>query len=535
MSGAVAIISMLHEAAERNSAVRRFRDRPVLEWTLRRLARSRALAGVRLMCREDQAASVRPIAQSHSVQLVTRPRIASPHLDAVSAALRWSDGWRGGLLGACHFDEGFDAKLIQDVIADDLLNHVALIQPSAGLVDPALADGLVEHARARPELDLTFTQSAPGLAPVVISRRLLDRLAEADAHPGRLLSYSPDTPGRDPITSDACMAVAHPIARTLERFTLDSERRVRRIESATASLNGQLVSAGAEDLVALATSAKWAEPWPREITLELTTRRATRAVYSAAAHLTTGRGDMPLDVAKSILAQFADIEDLRVTLGGVGDPALHPELRRIVEHAEQRGVRAMHLETDLLDVSPEMLEWLANSPLDVLSVHLPAMAPLTYQRAMGVDGFARVIENLKVLLRSRKRRTPIIVPTFTKCGLNLEEMERWYDQWLRALGAAAIIGPSDCAGQIPDVACADMAGPNRRPCRRLDSRMTILSDGAIVACEEDVLGKHALGRAPADDPTVIWRMKLAALREAHRRGDWAANPLCGRCREWHRP
>ena len=72
-------------------------------------------------------------------------------------------------------------------------------------------------------------------------------------------------------------------------------------------------------------------------------------------------------------------------------------------------------------------------------------------------------------------------------------MEAWYDQWLRAVGSAVIVGPSDFAGQIPDHAVADMAPPLRRPCARLESRMTILSDGRIVTCEQDVLGRQTLG------------------------------------------
>ena len=53
---------------------------------------------------------------------------------------------------------------------------------------------------------------------------------------------------------------------------------------------------------------------------------------------------------------------------------------------------------------------------------------------------------------------------------NLAEMEIWYDQWLKALGSAVIIGPSDFAGQITSVGLADMQPPKRSACRRLESR-----------------------------------------------------------------
>ena len=129
----------------------------------------------------------------------------------------------------------------------------------------------------------------------------------------------------------------------------------------------------------------------------------------------------------------------------------------------------------------------------------------------------------------------MLVPTFVKLAENLAQMEQWYDQWLRAVGSAVIVGPSDFAGQIPDHAIADMAPPLRRPCARLDSRITVLSDGRIVSCEQDVLGRQALGTLASDRIADVWARRFGALRADHNRGNWSRHALCGNCREWHRP
>jgi hypothetical protein len=532
VTNTLALISTLHEGATRNSATREFRARPVLDWTLSRLARATHLSGITILCWQDQTPSFQPIAKRHNATLIPHPRTHNPHLQATSAALRWSDGWRGGLLSTCHFDQGFHPHLTPQAATS--ADHIALIPPSAGLIDPSLTDALISHATNHPDLDLIFTQAAPGLAPTILSKPLLHRLAAANTHPGKLLSYSPDTPGRDPITSGACMPVPHRIARTLHRFTLDSARQIDRIHAATADLNGQLISTGAEELVEL-LSTTTPNDSPRDVTLELTTRRATRPIYSPTTHLQLTRADLPLETAKRILTQLSTIDDVRLTLAGAGDSLLHPNLRDIVEHARSAGIRAVHVETDLLEAPGPVLEWLGNSPLDILTVHLPALIPDTYHRIMGTDALPRVLENLKTLLRARKSRLPILVPTFTKCRQNLEEMEPWYDHWLRALGSAAIVGPSDYAAQIPDQACADMSGPVRKPCRRLSSRMTILSDGSIVACEQDVLARHPLGALPQDNIIQVWQTRFKTLREAHQQNRFNLNPLCGTCREWSRP
>src|SRR5688572_31321256 len=112
MSRAVAVVTMLHEPVDGNSATRSFRGVPVLEWTLSRLSRSRELSTIVVVCWEDQARDVENIARRRNATVFARPRQSSPPLEAISAALRWSDGWRGGLLSTCHFDAGFDGKLI---------------------------------------------------------------------------------------------------------------------------------------------------------------------------------------------------------------------------------------------------------------------------------------------------------------------------------------------------------------------------------------------------------------------------------------
>jgi hypothetical protein len=124
----------------------------------------------------------------------------------------------------------------------------------------------------------------------------------------------------------------------------------------------------------------------------------------------------------------------------------------------------------------------------------------------------------------------MVVPTFTKCRQNLDEMELWYDHWLRVLGQAVITGPTTYANQIPDQSCADMSPPSRRPCARINSRMTILSDGTIPSCEQDPLAAHPLGHSLTNQILPIWQQQFPQLRTDH-----TTRPLCQSCTEWHRP
>jgi hypothetical protein len=533
----VAIMSMLHEPAESNSATRTFLGIPVLQATLGRLTVAARVGSAVVLCWDDQADAVGPIAERAGARLISKgPRIALSYLEAITAARRWTDGWRGGLLGTCGFDLGFHGPFVLEAAKDLGADGVLLIDPAAGLLDPALLDATIEHADAHPEPEIYFAPTPPGVCGPLLRMPLLERLAAARQHPGRLLHYSPDVISREPLAGDSCVPVPTPVARAAHRLSLDSDRQIARIAAAVEPLNGELAGAPAELLVQRMRDANGPDPLPREVVLELNTARLSRPMFWPGRHLDIRRPDLPIKLARDLFKQLAALDDTRLTLAGVGDPLLASNVFDVIDAARAAGL-AVHLETDLLGRNLEVVRRLAGSAIDVVSVHLPAVRPETYAATMGTDGYRRALEHVHAFVAERAARgrgVPVLAPLFTKCRNNLAEMEAWYDQWLRAVGSAVIVGPSDFAGQIPDHAVADMAPPLRRPCARLASRMTILSDSRIVSCEQDVMGRQTLGRLGEDSIETVWQQQFGMVREEHCKGQWQSRPLCAGCREWHR-
>ena len=537
MKSITAILSLLHEpAGARCSAVRRFRSKPVLAWTLDRLAKSQELTGVAVLCWDDQHTSVVDAVDGRAI-VRSRSRVAIPELESVAAAQRWADGWRGGLLATCNFDLGFYGPWHHQLATELKSDAIVLIEPSAALVDPELIDQLVVHAKSDDSLEYAFAPAAPGLMGFLIRPTLLNRLAAGKAHPGRLMHYHPDQTSREPIAMPNCVKIAAPLARTVHRFTLDNDRQVARIGVATEPLNGQLILSGAEELVRRSGHANHFGLLPREIVLELNTRRATKPIFWAGQARNTERENLDLEQAHKLFAELSNAEGTRITLAGLGDPLLHPQIFDFIKAAHGGGRATINIETDLLDLAEPQLERLANSEADIISINIPALSPRTYAAVMGRDALAAVMDNTRRLLAFRNKRgaVPIVAAVFTKCRQNMAEMEPWYDQWIRALGAAVVRGPSDFIGKIPDVAIGDMSPPGRRPCARLASRITILSDGTIVACEQDICGEKPLGRLGRDLLADVWKGGMQSLRNNHLAGNLANQPLCAACREWHRP
>ena len=538
MTNVIAIISMLHEPAERHSADRLFRNAPVLDWTLRRLGATESLESTTILCWDDQLSLVNRVAAIRQVGVISKGhRQTTATMNAITTARRWSDGWRSGLLGTCEFDLGFAPLWTQEMMQLHDADAVLLVDPASALLDPDLVESLIAYSETQPTAELCFMQAAPGLAGTLLRRELVDRLTIANMHPGRLLTYFPDHHGVDPIGKPGCAPVPTPVARSVHRFKLDSDRQIDRAERSTAHLNGHLFSTGAERLVINMRGIEETDRLPREVVLEINTRRNSRPIFSPGAHLEIHRPEMTVAVAEQLFSELALMNDMRLTLSGAGDPLLSPVFFDIIYAAKQAGIGAINIETDLIGIAPEVLHRLARSGIDVVSVHFPAATAPTYASIMKIDGFSAALTNVNTLeaeIKSIGQGNPLIAMILVKMQANLGEMEGWYDYWLRRFGHAVIVGPSDYAGQIPDLAVADMSPQNRRPCERLSSRLTILSDGRVVSCEQDVLGKQTMGIIGETPIQEIWQQRFRQLRSCHQKSQWNDKPLCGGCREWSR-
>ena len=535
---AVAILSLLDEQrirgvsaslassrfADKTRAGRSCHEEQVIAITACRILRAASIEEVCVLCWEDQRAELNQIENLR----IVGPRRTTAAMAETSASLRWSDGWRGGLLGRTTFDRGFDAGAILAALDAFDADAAVLIDPASVLIDPATLDALVAQLNGLPDQMYAFAPGAVGSGAMILRRAAVEELARTNRGPGSLLTYHPDRPGHDPIAKSFAIAVPPRVARSSVRLTADSTRQLRKLSLVQADT--------AEAAVNALETLRTLDDMPRDVTLELTTRRATKPMTSILSVREVVRPDLTLDTARLIFDQLGAVDDIRLTLAGVGDPLMNANAIAIIDAARSAGIRAIHVETDLLPDDPTTLETLAASEIDILSFHLPAAHIVTYTKVMGVNRMNDVLENVKRFMLARAVRNsgvPILVPTFVKCEANLGEMEAWYDQWIRAVGTAVITGPSDFSGRIEYAGVATMHASRRQPCRRLASRMTILCDGTIASCEEDVLGEQSCGAA--DNISRAWSDGLSMLRSLHAEHRWDESELCKSCEMWDRP
>ena len=532
----------------------------VLRRSVARALAARSLANVAILAPADQHDRIRQLLG----ELASAPRLLLAELPAdrraafgsfdparVRLARRWSlAGWRGGISGACWFDEMLAPVAMSDLARREQADAVVLLSPDAVLLDAALVDATVAQGELVRELyRLAISQAPPGLGAACLGADLLAELANAGQSVGRVLAYDPAARQNDVATKEACVKLPIEAIACPHRFLADTARSFALLE--------QLIArCGDSPTVAQSASAANAifegqpERWPAEIDFELTTDRPvadslrpSRAPVSAVEPpLVPIRG--PVDdptverVCESLRSMAAD--DIVVTLAGFGDPLLHPNVLAIAERLKTAGALAVAVRTSGVGLTDDCIARLIDSAVDLVCVELDAATRESYRALKSADCFDAVTAGMNKLLEARQRRNqpgPLLVAEMVKCPATLAEMEEFFDRW-RLADEAHLAGLHEYGGQFRSPAGPGWptCSPRRGPCRRIDRRMTVLADGTVPICDIDFQAGRPIGRLAGHRLDEIWLgPEMSRLRRDHHQLNLADWPLCQACDQWNRP
>ncbi len=517
--------------------------KPVLRHTIERVLRADRVTSIHVLTPASQVSDVLTLVGDLGVAIERFDEAPPAYAQLVRAGRVWGlDGWRGGIGELCAFDEDIHVPLLDALAQRTSADAVVSIPAAAALLDPAMINGMVRHYETYAETArITITQAPPGLGAVVLSSAVLKDLAPAGQPPGFLLTYRPDQPAADVTGKEACYRPAAQVIESRGRLLCDTHRSFERVRG--------LLAAGGEDWDAERIAGQLAEQqfrhvdsMPEEIEVELTTvdPLMPHSILRPRGDEVGSRGPMRLDVIEAIASTIAPYDDIRIVLGGFGEPTSHPDFARICHIFRASGAAAIAVRThagiDHTGVDGSAVEAaLFDTPVDVIEVTLDATTARTYQEVHGVDAFDRIlarVESWLSLRATRKQVLPLIVPSFVKANENLYEMEEFFDTWQRRLGMALITGYSHCSGQRPPRAVTSTAPPKRGLCRRAFSRMLVLADGRVTTCSQDFAARQTVGRIPESSVSELWQSRgLAAIRT----DAVADQPLCPACDQWHRP
>ena len=532
-------------------AAERVGDDTVLGRTVRRLSRSKRLQCVYVLVPPDQYA--RACALLEGTPAVVRQHEAglAPYGRLVRVARKWSlDGWRGGIGGASAMDEYTHPRPLAGLARQESADAVLCVPPACPLVDPDLADAMIEHfCTVSDETRMTFALAPPGLTGTIFQTALLAEMADKNIPPGWTMSYKPDAPTIDLTARKCCFQTPEALRHAAGRMIADTRRSIERVRRCLAShpdpnaetVGRWLTQDEAEHVPAL----------PREVEIELTTEDQLASTILRPRGACVGRrGPIEVDVVRRIAVDLAGYDDSLVVLGGFGEPLLHPAFEDALRALSDAGVYGVALRTNGIALTDEAIEAIIRHHVDVVTVTLDATNPDTYARVHGSDAFDTVVRNIERLVSAREGKpadgpvrpptvAPLVVAEMVKCRETLSEMEAFFDGWIRNVGWAVLVGYNHYGGRLEDRSVVDMTPPNRTPCRRVCTRCLVTANADVLLCDQDFTAESpagGLGGVGGATLAEIWRgSAFVAARDAHARGAYEDLRLCGRCQEWHRP
>lgn len=339
--------------------------------------------------------------------------------------------WRGGLGHLSCYDEFFDPAAMAEAMRARGLDAALLVGADWALVDPGLCSAVIERHRESPEtLPMAFTQAPPGLAGVVISRRLCEDLAsgreagDAMATIGGLLGFNPRRPALDPVAKACCVQIDGAVRSSPWRYIMDPAER--------AWLHAALAGADVETIAAREIVER-AERHIAEPGCLLTPRHLTLALASG----------WDGGAARGELDGFAgDPATRTVTLHA----AIDAPLIALAQRAKSLGF-VVHVRTEAR-CDESMIDALLAAEPDVISIDLHAVQRATYAALTRGGDMDTALRNAERMLTARRLigglPHPWIVPRITRRDAVYEEIEGFHDRGL-VFASACVIDPLPAA------------------------------------------------------------------------------------------
>ncbi len=458
-----------------------------------------------------------------------------PEQAAFAVARQWSDTcWRGGIGGVSVYDEILCPQAMHEAMERRGLTAALVAGPDWPLIQVRSAggcDAVVRRHLEKPDKhNIVFTQHPPGLGGCLISASLMEELAQRNrlSTVGGVLGFQPHAPQPDPIAKSMNVQVEAGVRHAQVRATVDSPRTNWAITSMMEQGDAHQ-DLSALDIVEGLQRVEETTPdlLPQHVQLELCTEWEAQGLFHRHPFARIERPFLSLDAARHLYSQLKEAGDIVLTLGGLGDPLLHPQWLEIVQAAKDEGLAGVHLRT-ALQCDRSTLDQLLSSGVDVISVDLHADRAANYKIMMGSDRFKEVLLNIEYLIQNRTPLTeisgnaavalPWIVPRLERRAETLEDMESFYDRWVRMLGTGVIESPPpfDPRDDFPADTLLPAITPVEVAWHQLMRRMTVYADGSVPVSELDYPGHDCVGKIQDTPVSELWAELVKRRRQLRR-------------------
>lgn len=247
-----------------------------------------------------------------------------------------------------------------------------------------------------------------------------------------------------------------------------------------------------------------------------------------------------------LIKKIADYSQTAVvSLSLWGEPSQHPEIAACIAEVLQYPGLSVLIETTGIGWKKETLSEIAETALKS-GGRISGFPPITWIVSLdaaesGLYGALRSLESpeqVNALFSEAISCIEILAtlfpqdvwPQFIRMNENEEQLEVFYRFWKEKLSRVIIQKYDSFCDIQPQRRVADLAPLKRHPCWHLKRDMSILIDGTVPLCREDLYASHSFGNAFSEDLADIWKgyhrvyeQHLACVYEG----------ICGTCDEYY--
>ncbi len=277
--------------------------------------------------------------------------------------------------------------------------------------------------------------------------------------------------------------------------------------------------------------------FPSELLIEVTNDCNLRCLMCPRSKMTRKIGYMPFTLFCRVIDQIRHLPATIITLHGLGEPLLHPEIVKMVSYAKNSHMQRVNFNTNGSLLTDGLSEKLINSGLDELTLSMDSATARCY--SPGTEGAFSSLDkkitgliNLRNKLSVKKPKIKLqIIDTDLTKSLTGSFIRRWQgkaDQliikklmsWSGSSRAEKKTHPS------PRIACANQI-----------LQAVIQWNGQVISCclsKENFMDTGiSLGnlRNSSLKEIFLGKNRQAVLKE-HFRGDYRNTPSCQNCGEW---
>ena len=430
-------------------------------------------------------------------------------------------------------------RTLQSALAEGEYDNLFYFFADCPLLDPVLSSSMLDNHR-KYYADYTFADGYPyGLSPEILKPAVLGPLLE-------LAEKSRSAAGEEPIRGRDRDALFQLIRKDINAFDVETElspvdlRMLRAELSADCKRNllllQRVIQAGAQDATGvcavLEKQPEMLRTLPSFFSVQIVEgcpQLCSYCPYPRFGISETGKqGQMELKGFSRILEQIQSFcAEATVSVSLWGESAYHGEFADLALAVLERGLRLV-VETSGIGWQEGVFARIAQSRQAGLEwvVSLDTRDPKEYARLRG-EGFEeahRTVETLQSLFPGH------VYPQAVRMNENEEGLEDFYRYWKNKTGRVIVQKYDPFCGFLPDRRVTDLSPLKRFPCWHLKRDVSVLLDGRVSLCREDLECRHGLGNLLEQGLEEIWKAGEPFYRE-HLQERYL--DLCKNCDEYY--